>query len=74
MTKYPEPKHRRSGCKVSWNYYETLAEAEAAADVAKAEAIELEKLGYDWGYQSPGFIRLQESNGFYPGLYKVCIP
>lgn len=71
---YPEPLHTRNGCKVRWYYYATEAEAKIAAEVAVCEAADLERLGFDWGYQCPGAIRLTKGNEFNPGTYEVCVP
>lgn len=54
-----EPKgiSRRSGCLVHWITYETLKEAEYASSIAKHNARVLRANGYDFGMESPGFIR-----------------
>jgi hypothetical protein len=62
------------GCKVHWNYYQTSEDAQKAAEMAAIEAADLEKQGFDWGYQSPGHIRLPTEQDFHPGFYEVCIP
>lgn len=55
-------------------YYATEDEAKIAAEVAVREAEDLERLGFDWGYQCPGAIRLTKGNEFHPGTYEVCAP
>lgn len=70
MGSYPKPIKSECGCKVSWYYYDNLADAEKASDVAEAEAIELEKEGFDWGYQCPGAIEHNPEQG----MYRVVIP
>lgn len=73
---YPEPKEMRSGMKVSWNYYETEADAKACSEAAKHNAQIALSQGYDFGYQSPGQIRKPNGAGtnFHPELYEVCLP
>lgn len=67
-TPYPEPKSSRSGCKVSWNTYETEAEAKVCAEAAKHNARIKEAEGFDFGYQCPGFIRKVDDG------YEVTLP
>jgi hypothetical protein len=66
---YPKPLRRRHGCKVSWRYYETLEEAKDASKVAREEMIEVEALGYDFGYLTCGVIDHNED-----GTYSVVCP
>ena len=49
-----------SGCKVGWETYDTLAEAEAASERARSEANRKAAHGYDFGYLSPGSIEHHE--------------
>jgi Neuraminidase (sialidase) len=70
---YPQHQNVRSGCKVSWYYYAKKEDAEKAAEVAKHNAAIQWELGYDFGYCSPGSIRLSDWED-YKGLYEVCIP
>jgi len=73
---YPKPVKTRVGCKVSWNYYRTEAEAEACAEAAKRRAVVQARLGYDFGYCAPGSIRVissSDDDGLV-GLYEVCLP
>jgi len=70
---YPKPDQTRIGIKVRWYYYADKAKADEAAAIAKKEAPVREAQGYDFGYQSPGVIRGID-NGFFPGLYEVCLP
>lgn len=65
---YPAPVKTRSGCKVSWAYYATEAEAEQCAEAAYYNARILEREGYDFGYQTPAVIKQVD------GLYEVCLP
>jgi hypothetical protein len=46
-----------SGCKVGWETYDNLPEAEAASVRARAEAHSKAGRGYDFGYCVPGEIR-----------------
>jgi len=69
MGNYPKPVRERGGCKVSWMIYADKTDAEKAAAVAKREAQRLSGLGYDFGYQSPGWITKTSD-----GLFEVCIP
>lgn len=72
---YPEPAEIRSGIKVSWNYYKTEAEAKECAEAAKHNARIALSQGYDFGYQSPGWIvKPGDKQNFYPDLYEVCLP
>ena len=73
---YPEPLEQRSGCKVSWLYYDSREEAETAARAAVHNARISESLGYDFGYCSPGSIDpVPESTvDVRKGKWEVCIP
>jgi hypothetical protein len=74
---YPQHQNVRSGCKVSWYYYAKKEDAEKAAEVAKHNAQIQASLGYDFGYQSPGYrVELIGDNWGpeYKGLWEVCIP
>lgn len=66
---YSKPVKTRSGCKVSWAYYATEAEAKECGIAARFNAQILEAQGYDFGYQSPGSISKTSD-----GLYEVCLP
>ena len=44
------------GCKVGWQTFDNEAEAKAASEQAKKEAIRKAGLGYDFGYCVPGNI------------------
>ena len=66
---YPKPLRHRFGCKVGWRYYETLEEAKVASKVAREEALEVEALGYDFGFLTCGVINQQED-----GTYSVVCP
>jgi hypothetical protein len=46
----------RSGCKVGWETFDTLAEAEARAVTAMEQRDRMFARGYDFGYQWPGSI------------------
>lgn len=75
MAKYqtvPQGEAVRSGCKVCWYYYRTEAEAQAASKVAKHNARIDAAAGYDFGYQSPGWITPPGEQNFYPDLWEVC--
>jgi hypothetical protein len=82
MTTYAEPtapKHQsyRSGCKVSWKYYDSREDAELAAKAAEHDAnIQLSR-GYDFGYCWPGSIGWAEpdsEHGGENGRWEVCFP
>lgn len=71
MTKlmdYPKYDGMECGCKVSWYFYKDRDEAERASSVARKNAVIYSRLGYDFGYCSPGSI---EKVG---ELWKVCVP
>jgi hypothetical protein len=73
---YPEYQALRSGCKVSWYYYAKKEDAEKAAEAARHNAAIQASLGYDFGYQSPGY-RVELKGAEWPqyqGLWEVCIP
>jgi len=72
----PYPKHDglRSGCKVSWYYYKDRADADAAAIVARHNALIQQELGYDFGYCWPGSVHPAHENSKHAGLWEVCIP
>jgi len=75
----PTPKTFRVGCKVSWNYYETEAEALIAAKAAIHNAAVQESRGYDFGYQSPGSVKQMKPDlkgewAEFSGLWEVCMP
>jgi hypothetical protein len=72
----PKPVAYRSGCKVSWNYYATLAEAEIAKGYAIEQGRRDAALGYDFGFCSPGSVHYIDPekypNSKYAGLFEVC--
>ena len=80
LQEYPTHQHVRSGCKVSWLYYAKEEDARKAAAAAKANAKILAAQGFDFGYQSPGYIdKLADDLSIkewseYAGMYEVCIP
>ncbi len=57
---YPTPQLLRVGIKVSWHYYQSEADAKVASEAAKHNGRFLEEQGFDFGYQSPGFIRMKK--------------
>ena len=64
----PKPVKMVGGCKVSWYYYCTEAEAKVASEIAvHNRALQLAK-GYDFGYCWPGSISGPDDEG----LYEVC--
>lgn len=71
---YPIPQATRSGCKVTWYYYDKEADAIAAAAAAKFNRVEREAQGYDFGYQSPGAPPTMTLAGANAGKWQVCIP
>ncbi len=62
------PLRTRFGCKVNWRYYGTLKEAEEAAVLARHNALIDERLGYDFGFCTPGEIRKMDD-----GTFEVCV-
>lgn len=70
---YPKYKDLRVGIKVSWYYYESEDDAKLASEAAKHNAQIQWAQGYDFGYQSPGYIT-KYKEGPYAGLFEVCIP
>jgi hypothetical protein len=74
MIEKPTPVAVSSGCKVGWAYYRTEAEARAANVFALKEATRKARLGYDFGYRSPGHeLRLCEK-GEHAGLWEIVVP
>lgn len=73
---YPPEQASRSGCKVSWNYYASEADAKACSIAAINNGQMQMNRGYDFGYCAPGSVRKPEpgSKVFYPDLYEVCLP
>ena len=71
---YPDPLRRRGGCKVSWNYYATEAEAQACAAAARHNARIDAAAGYDFGYQTPGAICAPGQGDNRSAEYEVCLP
>ena len=73
------PAHQASdsGCKVSWKYYDTREDAEAASKAAEHDAEIQLRRGYDFGYCCPGSIRWVEPGtkfGGDNGRWEVCFP
>lgn len=68
LVDYPTPVKSRGGCKVSWAYYATEAEARECAIAARRNARVLEAQGYDFGYMAPGAVNEVD------GLFEVCLP
>jgi len=66
---YPPEQGSRSGCKVGWLIYDRLEDATAAAAAAAHNAENQWALGYDFGYCSPGTVRVLDN-----GQFQVCIP
>lgn len=66
---YPPALSERSGGKVGWKTYATQADATAAAKVATRDAARQARLGYDFGYCSPGSITRLNN-----GTFEVCVP
>lgn len=76
LMQYPQEQKSRSGCKVSWRYYDLKEDAIMCAVAARYNAKLLEKEGYDFGYNDPGFMVLMTEDdhyGRYTGLYQVCV-
>lgn len=67
---YPAPIDMKVGCKVSWYFYKDEATARKCAAIAEHNAqLDLAE-GFDFGYQVPGNIDHNPTEG----LYRVCIP
>jgi hypothetical protein len=66
---YPKCLSKRSGAKVGWLTYATAKEAVEASSIAMREADELQSLGYDFGFQTPGAITINDD-----GTFTVVIP
>lgn len=60
----PSPVKTESGCKVAWYTYATREEAEIACEHARLKADYYACLGYDFGYQSPGYGITEGPDGF----------
>lgn len=58
-----------SGCKVGWEFYDTLENARARIASAEAEAVEQAKRGYDFGYCVPG-----ELMQMHDGTWRITVP
>lgn len=76
---YPLTDKSRTGCKVSWNYYESDDAAKRCAEAARWNASIQEAQGYDFGYCAPGWIEKMTHPAPHgrpelAGLYEVCIP
>jgi len=76
---YPQYQTLRVGCKVSWYYYRDEATAKKAAIAARHNADIQWSKGYDFGYQTPGFITKMNDEysgewAQYAGLWEVCVP
>lgn len=69
LVDYPDHDIERVGCKVSWYRFKTKVDAMKASKAAKHNAGVLWSMGYDFGYQSPGYVTENED-----GTYTVCIP
>lgn len=74
IEQYPTYQGLRVGCKVSWHYYKSHADALEAARVAVHNAEILAGEGFDFGYQAPGHIEQPAEDGEFAGLYSVVIP
>lgn len=68
---YPYPKADRieSGSKVCWRHYTDQTDADRAAEIARKEARDMERRGYDFGFCQPGSISTTSG-----GLFRVCCP
>ena len=71
---YPKAQGSRSGCKVSFLYYTSEADAKLASVEAEREAARMFALGYDFGYVFPGDIRQPTAEGPHAEMYEVVIP
>jgi hypothetical protein len=60
----PKPIKTESGCKVAWYTYATRQEAEIACLHARLQAEYYSYLGYDFGWQSPGYDITEVADGF----------
>ena len=67
----PTPIKTRSGIKVGWYYYADEETARKAGNLALHNARIDANLGYDFGYQAPGSVRLIKE-GEFAGLWEVC--
>ena len=63
-----KPVSTRGGCKVGWATYATQEEADDVSAWANKEGHRKSRLGYDFGYCSPGTIEKV------PDGYEVCLP
>lgn len=66
---YPTPVRTRSGNKVGWYYYDKRIDAERCSKAAEYNADIFARAGYDFGYCTPGSIRVLSG-----GQFEVCIP
>lgn len=66
----PQPVKYRSGCKVGWEGYATLADAQAVVEHVREQAVRRAAQGYDFGWLTPGDISGPDADG----LYWVTVP
>lgn len=75
---YPTEQDSYCGIKVSWNYYTLKEDADRCAIAARHNADIKASLGYDFGYQCPGTVKLCKSYQGewekFNGMYEVCLP
>lgn len=64
---YPTPERQENGCKVSWLIYDKIEDAMEAAKAAYHNAQLDASLGYDFGFQTPGKITVEDNQ------FRVCI-
>lgn len=69
MSDRAKPVRSESGCRVGWDFYADLRDAEAAAERAQAEAWRMRQDGYDFGLSLPG-----ELVAMSDGTFRVTVP
>jgi hypothetical protein len=65
---------QRAGCKVAWATYDNEAEALAASEQAKKDAVRRAELGFDFGYCVPGEINHRPDHPEHGEVWVVTLP
>lgn len=74
MPLYPKAQMVESGCKVGWRFYKEEADARECSRIAAELGDELEREGYDFGFQVVGNIEPPKSVYNATPYWKVTTP